>query len=157
MDYLSDKSKKYLCRFKRFYEKSNFVMKHLIKLAIVMVPIIILLQLFFIKLEFSIDKEYKIGNTKIPSIESVVGNRRVTSKYITIGAQIYKYRGAKNPKEDLEKYANYLIEKYGFREVDFYGGKRLLREEPENKLVIVVEMKADSKGYEVRIGKLNNK
>lgn len=149
--------KQLMRRFKNFYNNSNFIVKNLIRLALILTPIILVVELIFFRLEISIEKEYKIGQTRIQSIESLVGDRKLNGMNITNRLQTYTYSGAKNPSEDVEKYAELLVNKYGFEKIDYDDGKRLLKEEPENKSVVVIELKPFEDGYAVRIRKVENK
>ncbi|RDY20812.1 hypothetical protein, partial [Criibacterium bergeronii] len=69
--------KQLMRRFKNFYNNSNFIVKNLIRLALILTPIILVVELIFFRLEISIEKEYKIGQTIIQSIESLVGDRKL--------------------------------------------------------------------------------
>ncbi len=92
---------------------------------------------------------YKLGNVTIPSVESVVGNREFNLIYKDRAELRYSYTKVKNPLDDVNKYIKYLTDECGYDIIAVSDGYRVLKENTETNIVIVIDITVDKSSYEI--------
>jgi len=97
---------------------------------------------------------YKIGQNMVPSINSIVGERKLsewTSSLIPM-KKTYEYTRVEDPKADIEKYYEYLIYNEGFIPInDGDGEKTVAKESSKEGYIIVIDISIMGQGYLVTL------
>lgn len=137
--------------------------------------IIILLMITFLSFIFNLlknkdDKYYVLGNDKIPSISSIVGERELYKYKSSDGdnyiSKTYKYKNIKNPTSDITNYIDTLKNDYNYlytSKIDLSkkeGKLQLGNNSVDSKKIIIVNITYDKDSYTITLtkgdGKINS-
>ena len=140
-------------------------MKNIYKLLIITgvflisLIIVILTSNIISVLKHKDDVYYKIGSNQIPSINKVVGKRKLYYYRSSNNTITIKYKNITNSKSDLNNYINYLTDNYNYyytSKIDFSNdkGNMQISAYSNNKdEIIIIDIKYDVDNYELVISK----
>jgi hypothetical protein len=96
-------------------------------------------------------EHYKIGADYIPSIKSVVGERKLSGAESSLVPlkKSYHYTSVENPKLDIEEYCEYLTNSEEFILLDSRGDnqRKLVKNSTKEGNVIVISISIRGQGY----------
>jgi len=131
--------------------------------SVVVVLGLIVLIAFWVLRDTSDQDFYKVGKDEVPSVQYILGERRnlvhvSTSVQNGVRKRIVEYQASENQGGDMERYAQALMDDYGFYETsphDFTGssgrGFEFAKESVEDGFIVIVEIDYDRSGYTITI------
>jgi len=131
--------------------------------SVVVVIGLIALIAFLVLRNTSSQDFYKIGKDEVPTVQYILGENRKavhvsTSVENGVRKRVVEYQVSGNQNREMEKYAQALMDDYGFYETtphDFSGstgrGLELAKESVEDGFIVIVEIEYDRSGYTITI------
>lgn len=146
------------------------IIKNIILITIFFIILLIIIMTISIIMSITGYKNknyYIIGNDKIPSIYSIVGERKLY-KYKTynkdnVNFKLYKYRNIKNPASDISKYILELKDNYNFiytSDVNLSNNNGIIElstNSIDNNKIIIIKILYDNNSYDIELSKGNGK
>ena len=125
--------------------KGIFTNKNKLKLMIIIVIVLISLAniLNYFKNSYYAGTKtgvYTLGEVIIPTVESVVGDRDFELLFKDKYELRYVYDNAESSADDIKNYMRCLIDKHGYRNVSTEGNNKVIKDNSENKTVIIIEL-----------------
>ena len=103
---------------------------------------------------------YKMGDDIVPSIKSVVGERKLsgaeTAVINSINTKKYTYTKIESPQTDIKEYFQYLMDNEGFEALSTSNRgdvNKIIRKSVDEGYIIVVSIEMHRQGYTIILQK----